>query len=180
MAACSSSTADSSSTTPSNEEPSITDAPVPTLRFEQERFEWVTGEPKPDGLKTVYPILVPVAGPGGEVARISVHSDTAGSSIIEEISVRWAGLNNADELLTVTITRGTGIEPFDCKDQTRAGNSPEEVMITVRSGLMGCSFTNEGGLYFLRWVEGGDSFHLSARLTDEEVRHYLEAWEHLS
>lgn len=47
-------------------------------------------------------------------------------------------------------------------------------------GVEGCEFTNEAGLYFLRWVEGGTSFHYSSfTTTGAEARKMLADWDPL-
>lgn len=47
-------------------------------------------------------------------------------------------------------------------------------------GVQGCEFTNEVGLYFLKWVEDGTSFHYSSSsTTGAEARKMLAGWDPL-
>jgi hypothetical protein len=47
-------------------------------------------------------------------------------------------------------------------------------------GVEGCEFTNEVGLYFLKWVEGGTSFGYSSfTTTGAEARKMLADWDPL-
>ncbi len=47
-------------------------------------------------------------------------------------------------------------------------------------GVEGCEFTNEVGLYFLKWVEGGTRFKYSSfTTTGAEARKMLADWDPL-
>ncbi len=159
----------------------VSKAPSPTLLMIEEEFAWSTDEPMPEGLDLTFPGLLPASAPAGDVASIEIRKFAAGTQPHVDITVRWSDdieLGPDGGLLTVQIERGAGVRPLDCASLSGAGWPPELIEeTTVGDGVPDCAFTNEVGLYFLRWVDGVDLFLLSTRMPGDEARQYLATWK---
>lgn len=65
--------------------------------------------------------------------------------------------------------------PVDCQERLTQGNGEEWESVTVR-GLAGCTYTNDVGLLFLEWEEGGNRFGVQTRLILDTVTSWLDSW----
>lgn len=148
--------------------------PPPNTLYELDWSKtWNTSEERPLLAAEASPALVPGSGPFGHDAEVTFNATSSGGQPAVDIVARWN--EPAGGVMTLQISRGWGAETLICED-IRDGGSYTAITI-LRGTVEGCGFTNEAGLFFLRWHAEGDSYLFQGSLNGQEALGYLNTWE---
>lgn len=138
--------------------------PTHTSFFRESEVAWSLGvDEPPEGPDERLLYLVPTSPVEGFDTDAELWRATAGGVPQYSVIVRWP-----TGMLSVRAVPALSCDPWD---------DGKWQPVVVR-GVEGCEFTNEVGLYFLKWLEGGTSFHYSSfSTTGAEALEMLEVWE---
>lgn len=177
LSACSTTTTATSSTTTSTSSTVPGSQTVITTPGQTYTDEWVPAEqPSPEALTALRAALVEFD------ASTLLPSDTV--SELEDAAATFRVTRSLPtNVVTVTLaifgdnnlslgSRRIADSPNDCDDRLTGGSWES---VNVR-GVTGCAFTNDGGLLFLEWEEGGNRFGIETRLNLDTATSWLNTW----
>ena len=152
---------------PQAESTSQNQPPTGTLYIMLSESTWSVGvEETPAAPDDRLLYLAPTSPIGGVATDAKLHRADAGGIPNYSVAVRWpAGHLSVRAVPTfscVSLPDGLRWQPVEIR------------------GVEGCESTNEGGLYFAKWVEGTTKFHYeSFDITGAEARKMLADWDPL-